>query len=126
MLAWLNLALQPCLMAMASTPEPAAAMPQVAHEHRRDCDHCPPQTDHGALSCIGSAASACGVAPDYSNDARSKLPEPKDMPAFVAIAALPPQVDAGIETDISKPPDWARLRFPGEPSLNVQFCVYLK
>jgi hypothetical protein len=128
-IAWLNLALQPCLMAMAVTPQPTTAMAHAAHGGQaggQDCDHCPPTMHHAAVACIGSTAQTCGSGPDYSIDAHNKLPEPKDVPVLAALAALPPQADPGMEKDFVRPPDRARLRFADEPSLNARYCVYLK
>lgn len=129
MVAWLNLAAQPCLMAMEQAPEPATATAHMAHAGHSDshhCDHCPPAMDQNYEACVSSAASACGVTPDYNNDARNKLPELKDIPTYVAIADLLPLVEFEFQKDFVQPPDQAGLHFPGGPSLNVRYCVYLK
>ena len=119
---WLNLALQPCAMAMAA-------------DH--DCPHCPPQHEHEMAGHHGHAVqadkapcasmdSACGGLDDASLDGRGGQLKLKDfgdlqvviVPAFddwAAVAETTSPVSTG-------PPDWPG----GAPPVHVLNCVYLK
>ena len=132
MLAWLNLAIQPCLMAMEAAPEPAVDSVHLAHtDHAshspdHDCDHCPPALSDHAKSCVSAAASDCSSIPDYNYDGRNGLSKIKDVPTFVAIAEFAARVEFTVPT--SSPPllDCAAPNYPNEPPRNIRFCVFLK
>lgn len=130
--AWLNLTVQPCLMAMESVPEPAVASGQAAHaDHaihsgHHDCDHCPPALSVQAKPCASAAASDCSSVPDYNYDNRNGPSKLKDIPTFVAIAELAIAFEFTIPTSSSPPLDCAVLNYPSEPPLNIRFCVFLK
>ena len=129
MVAWLNLAVQPCLMAMEQSPEPATAMAHTAHAGHSDshhCDHCPPAMDQDFQACASSAVAACGVTPEFNSDARNKLPKLKDISTYAVITEPLPQVAFDLPKDLAEPPDQADLQFPSGPPLNVRYCVYLK
>jgi hypothetical protein len=79
-LAWLNIATQPCLMAMEMAPETTLASEQTVHsEHAEhmsdapdatDCGHCPPAADHQEILCETGSASNCELFPGYNVDGR--------------------------------------------------------
>lgn len=127
--AWLNLAVQPCLMAMESAPEPAVASghsTHAGHSVEHDCDHCPPALSDHATACASSAAADCSSIPDYNNDGRNGASKLKDIPTFVAIAdsAIPIE----ITTQTISPPssNCGVLHYPSEVPINIRFCVFLK
>lgn len=102
--------LQPCVMAMNVTAEPAA-MP-VAHQEHAPCDTV--------------LMEDCGSLADYSNDGRSSEPKPKNIAAVVAI--ISPCAVTGViaATGPFLPQNLDGPLLSSGPSLNVRFCVYLK
>jgi len=131
-LAWLNLAAQPCLMAMEVAPDAivdsvhAVHTDHAIHAADHDCDHCPPTIGSHAKACVSVAASDCSSAPDYYYDGRNGLSKLKDVPTFVAIAEFAVPVEFTILTPSPLPLDCAAIDHPGEPPLNIRFCVFLK
>ena len=124
LVAWLNLALQPCAMAFQSEQDP-------------DCPHCPPsQTHHhdghdmsmvaDKVPCA-SSASNCDVLGDLNNNERSdrlKLNHfQKDLPAIVA----PDHLDVGLDQTIELTAvSLSMNRPPGSLlPLHKLYCVYL-
>ena len=122
----LNLALQPCAMAMGT-------------EQDRDCPHCPPsetQEHHGHHGVTveevdqtpcASASDDCGLGDDLNYDGRNTQLKLKDLPVDapvaisnpIDIAAVARFVDLrGVCPTRSPPPD-------SFPPLNVLYCVYL-
>jgi hypothetical protein len=91
-IAWLNLTVQPCLMAMEVTPEPAAEavhathLDHVNHSAGHDCDHCPPASIDRAKICNSVEAFDCSSVSDFNTDARKGSPKPKDLPVCAAVA----------------------------------------
>jgi len=128
--AWLNLAVQPCLMAMELAPEPATAhsaqSAHSSHSDRHDCGHCPGAVNHDYQACASSAASTCGTTPDYNYDARNQLPKLKDISTYVAIADPVPRLEFDLRNEPVQSPRCADLSWPGEPPLNLRYCVFLK
>lgn len=114
--AALNLAFQPCSMAMETDTEHA-------------CPHCPPEMRHAGHHGKQDLAevAGCDVAGAYSIDSRSDSPQAKKpLPDlhFLPVADLrfatraTPDADVYIAT-----PDTRRS---ADPPLNVLYCVYLK
>ena len=127
--AWLNLAVQPCLMAMELAPEPEAVTAHSAHASHsdsHDCGHCPPAIDHEDQTCATCAASVCESTPDSNYDARNQLPKLKDISTYVAIAEPLLRVESDLRKDTVRPSHCADLSWPGEPPLNLRYCVFLK
>lgn len=119
---WLNLALQPCAMAL---------------EADHDCPHCPPAHEHEMAAHHGhgdaqadepcaSMQSQCGELDDASLDGRSgqlKLKDAVELPLAIAHDSIAPAVIVAERCNYSTgPPRHAGL----SPPLNVLFCVYLK
>ena len=130
--AWLNLTVQPCLMATESSPEQAAASTQSAHadhaSHSTDhaCDQCPPALGDHATACVSADASDCSAISVVNYDGRDGPAKPKDVPTYMAIAdfAIPSEFTIPVE---SPPPfDCAVSLYPSEPPLSIQYCVFLK
>ncbi len=127
--AWLNLAAQPCLMAMELAPEPEPATAHSAHASHsdgHDCGHCPGAVNHDYQACASSSASTCGVTPDSNYDARNQLLKLKDISTYVAIAEPLLRVEFDLRKDPVQPSHCADLSWPGEPPLNLRYCVFLK
>ena len=113
-LVWLNMALQPCVMAMGSEPEP-------------DCAHCPPAHSQEAPPCDVEVAPGCDYDSELNFDARTIRLEPNDapteLPAAITSTALEWPEASGIACPRPRPPT---LADPSGPPLNIRFCVYLK
>ena len=120
-MVWLNLALQPCVMAIESTAG-----------HDGGCPHCPPAEHHQmhgshettAMPCAGSAD--CGDLDDFHYDGRDTAP--KFDPAPDHDAALPAPTDAFTGITVLRP----RSRAPppdhdgaAAPPLHLLHCVFL-
>lgn len=120
---WLNLALQPCAMALGG-------------EMDHDCPHCPPSheqqhdghdTASNDMQCATDAA-AYSVLDEFNYDGRLATLKLKDtsndLPvAIVSVAELVPNVQptrVAIPCPTRRPPPGSRT------PLNVLYCVYLK
>jgi hypothetical protein len=131
-IAWLNLAIQPCLMAMEVTPASVVDAAHAAHmEHANqspdhDCDHCPPVLSDQSKICASAAASDCSSIPDYNYDGRNGSAKFKDIPTYVAIVDRAIPFEFTIPTDSPPSVDCAAPDHPNEPPLNIRFCVFLK
>ena len=132
-LAWLNIAAQPCLMAMETVPdaplaaEHAAPAGHLADEtESTDCGHCPPGDEHHAAPCGTGSAADCGIFPGYNVDGRQFKLKLKDVPMQLTL----PIVENTLEfatPEMSLPlHDNKRLKFAGDPPLNIRHCVFLK
>lgn len=130
--AWLNLAVQPCLMAMQLSPEPIVGSPHAAHvDHAshspiHGCDHCPPASSDNPKPCASGTASGCESIPAYNHDGRNGQSKIEDIPTFVAIADLAMPVIFVYPPLPSAFSDCAALKYPNGPSLSIRFCVFLK
>ena len=131
--AWLNLVLQPCAMALGNMAE-------------NDCPRCPPsheeqKSDHamhggrmaaedaasGGMPC-SDAATDCTLLDELNYDGRLVKLELNDAPNDSPIAIAPPFV---CEPNLRPAAyhGWHPSRSPPPPSsvpLNVYYCVYLK
>lgn len=134
--AWLNLAAQPCLMAMEPAADSSTAAEHSVHsQHNQhsppaggaaDCGHCPPVASEQAMACEVGAASDCELLPGYNLDGRQFKQLAKDIAPQVAACTL-----ASTRGDVANnnpflPHDAARLKFDGDPPLNIRHCVFLK
>lgn len=130
--AWLNLAVQPCLMAMEAGGDPANDAIHVTHSdhasHSSDhgCDHCPPASHDHVTPCATSLSAGCSSVTQGSNDGRNGPAKPKDLPASAAIAEPAPPIDFIVSSESPPAPDRVALKFTSEPPLNIQYCVFLK
>lgn len=129
--ASLNLAAQPCLMAMEAPSGPVIESAHAAHsEHsshvlEHDCDHCPLALSDDA-ACVSIVAADCSSVTDYNFDGRNGTSKLKEIPIFVAIADIAMPFEFAKQTTSLPSADCAALNYPNEPSLNIRFCVFLK
>jgi hypothetical protein len=119
---WLNLALQPCAMAM---------------EGDHDCPHCPPAREHEMAGHHGHAVqaekarcasldSACGELDDASLDGRTGHIKLKQL-GEVPVAITPRLAEFGAVPATTIRSSTGPPRCPGRfPPLHVLYCVYLK
>ena len=134
---WLNLALQPCAMAMGNEHEhdcPRCPPSHQQHQHLPDPSH-PMPTDGlaaggalcpGVVSCA-EAPGACGASEALYHDGRSVQPKVEDSPQDLPTVVLPVDV---IPVDMRPrwPERWsvAIRPVPGfPPALFSLYCVYL-
>ena len=135
-LAWLNIATQPCLMAMEMAPDTSQASEHAAHsghaEHMADapeltnCDHCPPGVDHQEVLCETGSASDCEIFPGYNVDGRQFKQQLKDVSAPLTLSTIESTLDFSVPIRLFPPHDNKRLKFAGDPPLNIRHCVFLK
>lgn len=122
---WLNLALQPCAMALAEQDEP-------------DCPHCPPSQmqahEHGAahgamerdVPCADGAGD-CAVVDSINHDGRSGQPNLKAPGADLPIAVttdVPAIMPLRPSRSTSSPEPLYHVT-GSPPPLHVLYCVYL-
>ena len=119
---WLNLALQPCAMAL---------------EADHDCPHCPPAHEHDMAAHHGHASpkaeapcasmqAQCGELDDASFDTRSgqlKVKDSVELPLAIAHDRITPVVTMTERCNFpTGPPQHAGL----SPPLHLLNCVFLK
>ena len=119
---WLNVALQPCAMAL---------------EADHDCPHCPPAHEHEMVAHHGhempkaetpcaSMQAQCGELDDVSFDGRSgqlKIKDTVELPVAILPDLAAPAVTVAERCHFpTGPPPHAGL----SPPLHVLHCVYLK
>jgi hypothetical protein len=138
--AWLNVAAQPCLMAMEMAAEPDRMSIHDGHggyqaetgsvhgdDAVHDCGHCS-TTGTGAhqSSCAGMQAADCTELPDSSIDVRPIKLQLKDIPGMFALSQAPPPTTSARFTSTVARQACARLKFTDSPPLNLRYCVFLK
>ena len=138
--AWLNVAAQPCLMAMEMSAGPdtmsvhdghGAHQAEASSDHDEDaahnCGHCS-TTGSGAhqSSCAGMQAADCTELPDSNIDVRPIKLQLKDVPGMFALAQAPPPTSFTAFTSSVVRQSCARLKFTDSPPLNLRYCVFLK
>lgn len=136
LLAWLNVAAQPCLMAMELAPDKSVASEHAAHsEHgdhsshasdSMDCGHCPPLAHDHTVSCETGSASNCEIFPGYNFDGRQFKQQAKDVVPQLALFLPVSTVDYSMAAASLMTQDTRRLKFTGDPPLNIRHCVFLK
>jgi hypothetical protein len=129
-LAWLNIAAQPCLMAMETAPETSQASEHALHSGHiadaTDCNHCPQGMDHQKVLCETGSASDCEIFSGYEVDGRQFKPQLKDVSAPLALSTIESTLDFSAPVRLFPPHDNKRLKFAGDPPLNIRHCVFLK
>jgi hypothetical protein len=138
--AWLNVAAQPCLMAMEMSAEPAAMSHHDGHDSHHseamaahgqdaghDCGHCSTGgTGAHQGSCAGMQASDCTELPESNIEIRPLKLQLKDAPGMFALSQAPPPTTFIRFTSPVLRPSCARLKFTDSPPLNLRYCVFLK
>jgi hypothetical protein len=126
---WLNLALQPCAMALQSEDNynclhcpPAQAQAQ-AHEHEHGGMH--GDMDH-EMRCADDL-SDCVLVQDLNHDGRSGQFKLKDAPSDIAVAVAPHELAVQFQRPADTPlrPRYTSVPAGAPPPLHVLYCVYL-
>ena len=138
--AWLNVAAQPCLMAMEMSAEREVMSAHDGHGMHQaetksthgdaaghDCGHCS-TSGTGAYqgSCAGMRAADCTDFPDSNIEVRPVKFQLKDVPGLFALAQAPPPTAFTRFTSPVARQTSARLKFSASPPLNLRYCVFLK
>ena len=121
---WLNLALQPCAMALESM-------------QNNDCAHCPPAQmhEHGSMhQSMGNempcadAATDCSFSEDLNHDGRGGQLKLKDAQFDTPVAIAPREfaLPSSRPVNFQLRPRYASVHAGATPRLNVLYCVYLK
>jgi hypothetical protein len=121
---WLNLALQPCAMALESIQD-------------NDCVHCPPAQTHehgGMHESMGDempcadAATDCSFSEDLNHDGRGGQLKLKDAQFDAPVAIAPREIVSfnGSPVSFQPRPRYATVHAAAPPPLHVLYCVYLK
>ena len=117
---WLNLALQPCVMALGS-------------EHQGDCPRCPPATseqhalhDMASMEMPCATSADCTVLDDYNYDGRTNQSKVKDFQGD-SFAVVPwaltepgPEVSRPLRSSTT-----SNHHSGASPPLHIFYCVYL-
>lgn len=114
--AILNLALQPCVMAMN---------PDADH----GCPHCPPGMRHAVHDHGQKLAEfeTCEISAVYHFDGRGDQPPAKQpSPDLASLPADVAVLPAYVASADRRPARLHLPRYTGDPPLNVLHCVYLK
>jgi hypothetical protein len=113
---WLNLALQPCAMALEIQQERSSAAAAQAHDHGSMDQEAP---------C--DAAASCMLADELNHDARNGQVKFKQVPAILVAMPAPDEPVAADRSAGHGP--WVGRHaspYPGAPpDLNDLYCVYL-
>jgi hypothetical protein len=110
LLTYLALFLQPCAMAMGSSPD----------QHPDHCHQDAAQTD--TVACMSQPALDCATD-DLINDGRDPWKSLSDAPFSILVADHLIYLPADL---VSRSAYFGRAPPPGAPPLNIRLCVYLK
>jgi len=111
--AWLNLALLPCAMALDEVQECACPFSQSATS--------------ADTSCCDEQAAGCELPGDYNYDGRTFQGKVKDAPSEMPPAIVPATLVVPVEVSASATAGFgaSQCRAGDEPRLNILYCVYL-
>ena len=133
-LSWLNVAAQPCLMAMgldsSNLPEHSVYTVHSEHHsaavHSPDCSHCPPVSEQQQAPCETASASDCELSSGLSVDGRQFEQKAKDISPTFALSAPPASIGSSDAGGFLPAYEVSWLKFAGDPPRNLLFCVFLK
>jgi hypothetical protein len=121
---WLNLALQPCAIALEGNEECPRCPPEMDHRgsHHGDSD----DSANSEAPCATSSFD-CTLVDDYNHD-RGGYAKLKDAPNNAPVAVVDTNLAPWhVSRTTSKNVDRYTFAAPGAaPPLNVLYCVYLK
>ena len=127
--AWLNLALLPCAMALGDMQEhgcphgPPAVSGEIPLLGADESNGMPAEN----ASCCDVGASECAVLGDYKYDGRTVRFQVKNAPGDLPIGIVPAAVAIPTVGSVPVSPVFgdASLKPDHRPPLNVLYCVYL-
>ncbi|GBF31789.1 hypothetical protein MnTg04_01756 [bacterium MnTg04] len=127
--AWLNLALLPCAMALGEMQEsgcphgaPAVSgeIPPLGADGSNDMHA-------GDASCCEVETSRCAFLDDYNYDGRTVQIKAKDAPGDLPVGIVPAIVAIPVMDSVPVSPDFGDVSLrPGHRlPLNLLYCIYL-
>ena len=138
-IAWMNVTLQPCLMAMELSPSESASISSssehdghqghsatMASDEDHACPHCPPTTSHDGNSCAVTTLSDCDILPEAKPGERILKVDLSDAFGdvhanyhYYGLNRAPPEM-------LVVSPNSLKPTFIVGPSINIRNCVFLK
>jgi len=111
--AWLNLALLPCAMALGEVQECACPLSQAAAL--------------ADASCCDEQAARCELPGDYNYDGRTFQGKVKDAPLEMPPAITPTTLIVPVAASASASPGIvaSQCQVGSQPRLNLLYCIYL-
>jgi len=126
---WLNLAVQPSLMAMELPADATTKMGHSSHASDSSSFYCvdrPPAMGDSYNACAASFASACSSnTPIISSGVRAQLRKFQDASPPVLIVESSPTVQFVRTKDPVRSLTPVNLSYPSAPPLNIRHCVFL-
>ena len=136
LVAWLSTSLQPCLMAMEMSSDPAIESAELTShtghsghssqgkaEMGHTCAHCPPAVDaQSQVSCESTVQADCDSQTVAKHDTRVSKFDSKD--ADQSPIWLGPAVFQAVDRNSVPALQSGKLVGPSGPDLKVLFCVY--
>ncbi len=123
---WLNLALQPCAMALGDEHDCPQCPPAQSREMPSQGSHESHDKAREGAAC-NADASQCSFSARYNYDGRTVQIKVKDAPNDVPVAVAPAITVLTVADMVSVPRGFnVSSDRPGvPPSLNILYCVYL-
>lgn len=127
-LAWLNIALQPCAMAMGGDDSDDCPRCPMSHtgQHNDHSTSAPAKVER-TMPCA-SDVDDCNPLETINVDSRTASYKLKDMPSDLPVAMLP-SATLLADADYREVRDASSIKYrppDNSPPLNVLYCVYLK
>ena len=137
-IAWMNVTLQPCLMAMELSPSDSASISassehdghqghsaNVADHEDQACPHCPSSTSHDSNTCAATLTD-CDILPEAKPGERILKVDLDDAFGdvhanyqYYGLNRAPPEM-------LVVSPNSLKPTFIVGPSINIRNCVFLK
>ena len=138
-IAWMNVTLQPCLMAMELSPNDFATISassvhdghqghsaNVADHEDQACPHCPPSTSHDSNSCAVTTLTDCDILPEAKPGERILKVDMSDAFGDVHANYHYCGLDQSLTALVVVTPDSLKPTFVVGPSISIRNCVFLK
>ena len=135
--AWLNVAAQPCVMALdlshakeitADAPESEDNNQHAGHHDESatepECGHCPPSGEHSS-HCSTSTAISCADVPFLNAESRQTKLKLNELSYYSAPPAMPAEQALFPEVTPEQFLPVARLKHESEPTRTIRYCVFL-
>lgn len=139
LIAWMNVTLQPCLMAMEISPSEAASVSETteldshqghssdkaAHKERA-CPHCPPSSSHASNTCAITVVADCSILPDAKPGERILKIDLSDEFSDVHSTYHYRASDPSPPVSLAASPERLKPTFVVGPAIRIRDCVFLK
>lgn len=138
-IAWMNVTLQPCLMAMELSPSDSASISAsskqeghqghsatMASDQDPACPHCPPPTSHDSNSCAVATLADCDILPEAKPGERILKVDLSDAFGDIHTNYRYSRLDRSPPILAVVSPDSLKPTFVVGPSISIRDCVFLK